>query len=811
MKEKCSICGKNIQTIHMANHMKQHVANQVIVLPIHAVKSKCKTEKCPICAKEIQAIHLENHLRKKHKVSNDKKNSAVTISKPPRSIFVETAPEPTIEMNTNVAAAINWLKSRNADKSRWAANILTWLNNNNVSKSFTEVAGYLANNLPLNIRNQSQDYLKEILLDFSDFFTVSEEEPATRYMVNPDSIVPALGHHHNYWEQVDYDLLVEERAAKANKERVRVTITSSKSVGNAIVYSCGIRSSEDTAQKVPDNVRVFVISENGIIIGQATILRIDLENMQLSMQSSTDFNNGNYILQYSTAWLIENLRNNLGTYQEEIRQSIVCKLLQNQQFDNTVNRNLFQNFNFPENQLNESQQTCFQYAITNSLTFIWGPPGTGKSTTVAEIIKYFFINNQKTLICTTANVALDGILLKTLESLERGKSKEEIRQIQGKVLRVGNVFSKAILEKEYLFNLNHQIEEIRRELIAIQGEIERLKDQDSDKLDNQLALRLQAEHELKNQLREVYNKAHLIFSTVSFSLIDSVLKEMKFVNVIVDEISMMNIPYLLWLSKFSTVRIIVAGDFRQLGPISQSGRETTYGWMKKDVFKLVNSDYNFENLKFVKMITEQYRMHTDISNLINDVFYNGELRVRGNTLEINRCRHLLSEEHTSIQYIKTPENSRFQYIDGGSRKNEWNRNKVLEMIRSLKDLETELHIAIITPYRAQANDYRIAIPKLNSRHKISFGTIHTFQGSEADIVFIDFVDTERTIDGNASNISRLYNDQDGERLINVAISRAKSKLVIIGDLDHLTQSNTNLTTSNFRNILLQIRQNYSEC
>ena len=90
-----------------------------------------------------------------------------------------------------------------------------------------------------------------------------------------------------------------------------------------------------------------------------------------------------------------------------------------------------------------------------------------------------------------------------------------------------------------------------------------------------------------------------------------------------------------------------------------------------------------------------------------------------------------------------------------------------------------ISIGIITPYRAQVRLYYDKVRKAYSNSKffknIRIGTIHTFQGSECDIIFFDLVVESPTA------VSRLLNDKEGERLITVALTRARHKLIVAGD------------------------------
>jgi superfamily I DNA and/or RNA helicase len=113
-----------------------------------------------------------------------------------------------------------------------------------------------------------------------------------------------------------------------------------------------------------------------------------------------------------------------------------------------------------------------------------------------------------------------------------------------------------------------------------------------------------------------------------------------------------------------------------------------------------------------------------------------------------------------------------------------------------------INIGIVTPYRAQVNELNSLItkrewPKLFTE-KIKVGTIHSFQGSETDLLIFDLVESKHT------KLGRLYMHETGERLVNVAISRAKSKLIIVGDIKAI---NMNAGSNNVRQKVFKVFEN----
>jgi superfamily I DNA and/or RNA helicase len=131
-----------------------------------------------------------------------------------------------------------------------------------------------------------------------------------------------------------------------------------------------------------------------------------------------------------------------------------------------------------------------------------------------------------------------------------------------------------------------------------------------------------------------------------------------------------------------------------------------------------------------------------------------------------------------------------KFTKGGTRQNKANAKAVMELIdKYSQDEEAVFSIGIITPYTGQVallkalfieKDYN-----LDFRERVKIGTVHTFQGSECDIIIFDMVDCSKFEKGKQSYFGKIYAGEQGEQLLNVAISRAKHKLIVVCEPDYL--------------------------
>jgi len=424
--------------------------------------------------------------------------------------------------------------------------------------------------------------------------------------------------------------------------------------------------------------------------------------------------------------------------------------------------------------LDDSQKQAVIQALQNDVTFIWGPPGTGKSHTLARLIANLYEQGERTAVTSISNVAVDSLLSKFIELADgdyRKILKRDLLQ-KNEILRLGYAQSEDIRQIK-------QIQFDSTEISSLSAKLEILTNRIDDSSDEDASLILRSRRdEVKRKLDIEIGKflaqAKVLFLTSSKFLLDTSLKDVEFDNLIVDEGSMMNIPTLLALAKNVKKRVIVCGDFMQLGPISMSQSQSARKWLHSDLFKLIGlGPDNLPRRKSLSMLITQRRMALDISELVNQSFYNGRLKT-ASSIRHFRYKDLLQPGHIEFIEMGKREDYKSEFSKSKSRYNKFNRAKVLNLLEAIFEEYQNAELGIITPYAQQVADYKL---ELDSRdwNQVKVGTIHSFQGSECDIIIWDIVDTLN------DSIGKLYKGETGERLVNVAISRTVSKLFIVGN------------------------------
>lgn len=173
----------------------------------------------------------------------------------------------------------------------------------------------------------------------------------------------------------------------------------------------------------------------------------------------------------------------------------------------------------------------------------------------------------------------------------------------------------------------------------------------------------------------------------------------------------------------------------------------------------------------------QRRMHPVTCSLINDWLYKGRLHSSASPKQA--VLHLAPASDKLVVLVKTI--GEVEQTESGSRKNKWNAERVVTLATTLvqASLVEKTSVGIITPYRAQVSLIKqlLTTARLQpqERERIKVGTIHAFQGDESEVVICDLVESN-------ANVGQLFKGQTGERLMNVAISRARTKLIFVGNV-----------------------------
>lgn len=448
--------------------------------------------------------------------------------------------------------------------------------------------------------------------------------------------------------------------------------------------------------------------------------------------------------------------------------------------------------------LDESQRKAFDAAVNKDITFIWGPPGTGKSFTLASIIYALYtFEKERTIICCLSNVAVDQLLSKVLDIIER----EGIDIAPGNIYRAGRTMDNRIIATDYLFPNDKETEELRKEINNNTTKIQRFKDKKLEMSKEAIILKAtnkDLREKLKVRTESLIDKSRVVFSTISNFVLSNKLNTRPFENLIVDEASMLAMPSLIALGSNITKRLIMVGDFQQLSPITIVKDPL----LTDSVFKTTGIDIKNTTHPGLHQLLNQRRSNKEIVDLINHLFYDDKLMAK-----IEGKNDIIHSQpfKDKIIALKVITNGAVRFTKGGTRQNILFAKGVIELLdKFYEDTHANYTIGIITPYKGQvalikALHFERRYPEEFSK-RLRIGTIHTFQGSECDVIIYDMVDCGILENGRTSQIGKIYGGRDGERLLNVAVSRAKHKLIVVCDPTYISNISGNTLTPKTRQV-----------
>ena len=461
--------------------------------------------------------------------------------------------------------------------------------------------------------------------------------------------------------------------------------------------------------------------------------------------------------------------------------------------------------------LEDSQRKAYQIALREAVTFIWGPPGCGKTMTLGAIVHSAFNSGKRTLICSNTNKAVDQVLYKICETLTH----EHPAMAEGKVVRLGRVADdkleskyrkyvaideiverRLIDLKEKKSQLESEIEQSEAEITQIYAEIKnrgaaswQRKGPQNAQLDNAK----QQRDELVDNIREtrkeiatlrktVLQDARIVGATCTKAYLTEEIGQ--FDLVLVDEASMVSRPEVWFSAGLASERVVISGDFRQIPSIVTTEQEAIFQELGLDSFTA--TERTKTDAPGLAMLTTQFRMHPEICDLISGPMYEGELRTSPLRKKVpGRLPPNPFEKPLTI--IDTSDLGPVESSDKGSRLNKLHALLARNFVRHLRlngVIETNQDLGICTPYSAQSRHIQKLLKEERLDSLVQCGTVHRFQGDERRIVLFEIPESSgRRALGQF--VQGVPPDHVGARLISVAVSRAQEHFVVLANLTHL--------------------------
>ncbi len=422
--------------------------------------------------------------------------------------------------------------------------------------------------------------------------------------------------------------------------------------------------------------------------------------------------------------------------------------------------------------LNESQNQAIQKIVeAKDIAIIHGPPGTGKTTTMVEAIIETLQREPQVMVCAPSNTAVDWIS----EQLSlRGIHVLRI----GNPMRINDEMLACCYERRYADHPDYsELWSIRKllhtpKLIQEQGQKKAARLQKLRQRQTELEIKINA---------DLFEQASVVACTLIGAGAYHTMNRRRFGTVFIDEAAQALEPA-CWVAIQKADRVILSGDHQQLPPTVKCAEAARRGLGRTLMQHIVRN-----KPECIRLLDTQYRMNEDIMRFSSQWFYDGMLKAAPEVA------------HQSISHIDTPltwvDTSTLDYQERQnnhtpSLSNAHEAKLLVETLRDYVDaigmtkiIDDNIDFGIISPYRAQVRILRRMIrsqrylkPILK---KISINTVDGFQGQERDVIIISTVrDNEKGSIGFLNDLRRM----------NVAITRSKMKLIVVGNTQTLSHN-----------------------
>jgi len=423
-------------------------------------------------------------------------------------------------------------------------------------------------------------------------------------------------------------------------------------------------------------------------------------------------------------------------------------------------------FDFQSVNLNEGQNRALsQIFNAKDVAIIHGPPGTGKTTTLVNAIKEVVKTEKQVLVCAQSNAAvdlmvekLDGLGIEVLRIGHPARLTPEVIENSLDVKISKHPFFKELREirkrsdeyrkkgLKYKRNFGHE-ERMQRKMVMHEAKM--LKG-DADRIESQIT-------------EDLVDRTQVIACTLVGST-HRLLQDRTFRSVFIDEASQALEPA-CWIAIKKAYRVIMAGDHLQLPPTIKSLKAAKDGLADTLFEKAI------KHIDESVMLETQYRMHPDIMKFSGDYFYGGQLKTAEDVL--------FREKGSELEHFVFIDTAGCGFTEKVKKEtlSTYNKEEADLLVKHLSNnLSLDKSVGIIAPYKAQIELLRDLVMKNPAfdavRENIVVNTVDAFQGQERDVIYIGLT---RSNEQNEIGFLKEY------RRMNVAMTRAKTQLVIIGD------------------------------
>jgi hypothetical protein len=409
----------------------------------------------------------------------------------------------------------------------------------------------------------------------------------------------------------------------------------------------------------------------------------------------------------------------------------------------------------PQDDLNEEQQEAVRLACGDGVLYLDGPPGTGKTRTLGALVEALVSLRRRVLVVAPSNTAADQVAMAICQRLEGKPALQD-----GQVIRLGNII----------------LGELRQRFgdrVWPEGIARRKQGGGADVSPEVLAA---------VRLKCIRN-CRVLVTTVHQTFLRRDLNGLRFDTVVIDEAGMTSLPLAYHAATLARRSVVVAGDYRQLPAVTRSRSDVVKAFYRRDVFyaRGIPAGTKITHGARVRTLRTQYRMDPPIAALLNDLAYGRQLKIAASVRERPALTSSVGDA-ALVLLDSSPLDP--QPSDNRGLENETHAKLIARdlphLIMGTGNGGSASETAILTRFNAQRMAIRAALRRAGHARTASVSTVHALQGGEADTVILDF-----SAAGNAFLGDYLIDtdpDDEGVRLLTVALSRARRRIVVVANV-----------------------------
>jgi len=427
--------------------------------------------------------------------------------------------------------------------------------------------------------------------------------------------------------------------------------------------------------------------------------------------------------------------------------------------------------------LNDDQSAAIDEMVATPLHLLWGPPGTGKTTTLGAAVAEWMRQKKTVLVVSTSNAAVDVAMKAVLKRVAPNERRFLVRlgtsldPLVGQITLGGKLTERNVALAVATQRAQRKLQEVREQLAARNLSHEKLHSlfAQANELEKQIS---DFNEQVSAASPQMMADVRVVGCTLAKMVLAQDFRLRQFDVVIVDEASMASMLYAFAASLLAGSHLVYAGDPKQLPPIVQAEGRNAAKWFGKNIYDWFDVEMGDEIAATkLSLLRTQYRMTNQIGGVVSRLTYGGLLH------------HGRNSEGPLVNFIDI--DNEWQTTHYSVSEKSYYHLAAIPLLHSLSRLIFQDELLFLSPFRPQRSLLAALAFDIKARNeserRIVASTIHRSQGSEATAVIVDLTTH------SPEQLVAFFRDKHCAKLFNVAISRAKDQLIVLGSRSMLKE------------------------